>query len=138
MSVVRTLPGVQFAVIAPAGFAILGALWRTSQDLQRDLTITSGTDGEHSGPEDPHHLGCAYDVRSHDFLPSEKDAFVRQVLNCLGAPSPESGGYITAFFFGWLENANTPNEHYHFQLRHGLQYPPGNNAEQVQDATADG
>ncbi len=34
--------------------------------MKVDLTITSGTDGAHSGPGDPHYHGEAYDVRSHD------------------------------------------------------------------------
>lgn len=136
MSVVRALQTVtMFSPPTSAGIALLAAFWRAAQDLQRDLTITSGADGAHSGATDPHHLGNAFDVRSHDFLPSEKDSFVRQVLNYLGAVSPQDGGYVTNFFFGWLEQAGTANEHFHFQLRRGVQYPTISNTEQVQDAT---
>lgn len=136
MNFVRSLQTVQmFSPPTSAGIALLAAFWRVAQDLNRDLTITSGADGAHSGPADPHHLGNAFDVRSHDFLQSEKDSFVRQVLNYLGAVSPQDGGYVTTFFFGWLEQAGTANEHFHFQLRRGVQYLSVSNSEQVQDAT---
>lgn len=36
----------------------------------------------------------------------------------------EAGGLATALFFGWLENAGTPNEHFHFQVRRGMEVPP--------------
>lgn len=117
----KTADGVQFAVIAPAGFEILRALSTVSKAVGLDLTITSGTDGEHSGPADPHHSGMAYDVRSHDVL--NKQDLLTAVMTELGQPSPSSGGYVTAKFFGWLEQAGTDNEHFHFQLRHGQTYP---------------
>lgn len=114
--------GVEFAVIAPAGQRILDSLRTTAVALPFDLTITSGTDGAHSGPNDPHHRGEAYDVRSKDI--DDKESVLLSVLCNLGdgALSPSSGGYVTRKFFGWLENANGPNEHFHFQLRHGVQY----------------
>lgn len=61
--VVRTLPGVQFSVIAPAGMTILAALHAAATSLLiRDVTITSGTDS-HSFP-DPHATGEAYDIET--------------------------------------------------------------------------
>lgn len=113
--------GVQFGSIAPAGFEILRALASVSKQIGLDLTLTSATDGAHSGPQDPHHSGEAYDVRSHDLL--NKQDILTAVMTELGQPSPSSGGYVTAKFFGWLEQASTPNEHMHFQLRHGQSYP---------------
>ena len=53
---------------------ILAALKAASKTLNLDLTITSGTDGVHSGPGDVHHRGEAYDVRSHDFQASFVEA----------------------------------------------------------------
>jgi hypothetical protein len=118
---------------------ILDALQRASETLSIDLTITSGTDGAHSGPTDPHHLGRAYDVRSHDL--SNKDAVLLSVMQALndgpvsttqelkrsiwvvqpdGSPREQGEGLITARFFGWLEAEGTPNEHFHFQWRHGV------------------
>ena len=98
---------------------ILDALQRASESLSLTLTITSGTDGEHSGPNDPHHLGFAYDVRSHDFDAATKHNILLTVLESLddGEPVAKDGGYVTGRYFGWLESAGTPNEHFHFQLR---------------------
>jgi len=138
MNVITVAPGVQFSIIAPSGFALLAALWETGQEMGRDLVITSGTDGMHSGNLDPHHAGCAYDVRSHDMDEVTKSVFVDKVLAHFGTPIVNSGGYVTDYFFGWLENAGTDNEHFHFQLRHGKTYPPSNNGDNVQQAVEEG
>lgn len=119
--------GCQFAVIAPGGFRLLWAFGTLAAlPGAQDIIITSGTDSLHSGPDDPHHLGMAYDVRTHDLPDTQKDAFVRQVLTTLddGPLVPQAdGGYVTERFFGWIEDAETPNEHAHFQVRHGVTYP---------------
>src|SRR6266568_9531704 len=112
--VVRVADGVRFAVIAPAGFRILAALDWVAQTLGHDITITSGTDGAHSGPDDPHHLGCAYDGRTHDL--SNTAAKHRLLTYTMGFLGDEK-------FFGWIEAAGTANEHIHVQLRHGATYP---------------
>jgi hypothetical protein len=96
---------------SPAGAVILAALKQVSKDLNLHLVVTSGSDGEHSGPEDPHKKGNAYDVRSHDIEPD----FRRKIL---GAINTELG----SCFFGFLEDENTSNEHYHFQLRKGTHW----------------
>src|SRR5579864_7954754 len=111
--VVRVKPGVEFTVIAPAGFRILAALTRAATSFGSDLTITSACDGEHSGPDDPHHRGEAYDIRSHDFPPDTKDVVLRTIMSNLDA----------ATFYGFLEDPGTDNEHFHIQLRKGLVYP---------------
>ena len=108
---VRVKDGVLFTLIAPAGVAILAAIWRASQELGFDLTITSACDGAHSGPDDPHHHGEAYDVRSHD-CPDKDEAFA-----CIMKSLPETQ------FFGWLEDKGLSNEHFHFQIRKGTVYP---------------
>lgn len=118
----RAEPGVRFDCIAAAGFALLTALG-TIANRGAEVVITSGTDGDHSGPLDPHKLGCAYDVRSHTFAPDAKDAFVQAVLGELGTPMRSFGGWVTEKFFGWLENEGQPGEHFHFQKRHGVDYP---------------
>jgi len=105
----------------PAGQAILDALTKVAGTLAFDLVVTSGTDGLHSGSNDPHHSGNAYDVRSHDLV--NKQDILMAVMEELGQPSPGSGGYVTAKFFGWLEQTGTDNEHFHFQLRRGQVYP---------------
>lgn len=121
LKVLSTVPGAEFKVIAPAGFEILRALATVSNNFRINLVITSGTDGIHSGENDPHHRGEAYDVRSHDLL--NKQDVLTAVMEQLGQPSPSSGGYVTAKFFGWIEDLNQPNEHIHVQLRHGQTFP---------------
>lgn len=107
---IQIKPGVSFAIIAPAGYRILAALKAAGERLDLDLTITSGCDGVHSGPTDPHHTGEAYDVRTHD-LGDATQSVLEAVLEQIGAS-----------FFGFLEDPGTPNEHLHFQRRKGLVY----------------
>lgn len=111
MPTLLSKPGVLFTVIAPAGFQIMAALTRTAFIINHDLEITSACDGEHSGPDDPHHRGEAYDVRTHD-LPDKYLALatVKSLLD-------------DAKFFAWIEDEGLDNEHMHVQLRHGAAYP---------------
>jgi hypothetical protein len=111
--VVQVKSSVLFTVIAPGGFRILSAIDQCAAKFTADLVITSACDGTHSGPDDPHHRGEAYDVRSHDFTPDEKDQVLAQIMNILGWDR----------FYGFLEAANTDNEHFHFQVRKGTVYP---------------
>ncbi len=112
MGVVRVKPGALFTMIAPGGFRILSAIDRTAQEINCDLCITSAGDGMHSGPNDPHHRGEAYDVRSHDFTPQQKDT----ILSCLRK-------YLGPKFYAFLEAENTDNEHFHIQVCKGQTYP---------------
>jgi hypothetical protein len=109
--VLRVAPGVAFTVVAPAGFRILAALVYAATRCGHDLTITSACDGTHSGVEDPHHRGEAYDVRTHD-LPDPQLALTT-ITQWLGEDR----------FFGWLEAAGTANEHIHVQVKKGVSYP---------------
>lgn len=104
---IKIKDGVEF-IIAPSGVIILQALKSVSRRLNITLTITSGSDGEHSGPNDPHKRGEAYDVRSHDFDLDLR----RRILLIVNSELGDN-------FFGFLEDENTPNEHYHFQLKKG-------------------
>lgn len=113
MSVVRTKPGVLFTVIAPGGFRILSAFDQTAAKLDTDLTITSACDGEHSGPDDPHHRGEAYDIRTHDLSPELKDAVLAEIMAILG----------WEHFYGFLEAPGSDNEHIHCQVKRGTVYP---------------
>lgn len=108
---VRVKEGVEFKVIAPGGFVILAAIRDAALAIGHDLTITSGTDGAHSGPGDPHHRGEAYDVRTHD-LP-DKNAALAKIQEF-------TGGH----FFAFIEELNTPDEHIHAQVKKGTEYPP--------------
>lgn len=128
---IRTKDGVQFTKIAPGGFRILAALESAADRIGHDLTITSACDGAHSGLDDPHHRGEAYDVRTHD-LP-DAGAALAAVKEFLGIPENAEQG---ARFFAWIEDAGQPNEHIHVQVRKGTVYPPEplTNADDVQDA----
>jgi|SRR6267142_4355406 len=108
---VRIKDGVQFTIISPAGMYILAAIVNAAAFISHDLTITSACDGEHSGPDDPHHKGQAYDIRTHD-LPDKKLA-LQGIMNRLGELK----------FYGFIEDPDTENEHIHVQLRHGIIYP---------------
>lgn len=102
--------GVEFTVIAPGGFRILGAIEAVARTHNLNVTITSACDGEHSGPEDPHHKGLAYDIRAHD-LP-DPAIFLQELQSELG----------TEQFFSFIEDPDTPNEHIHVQVRKGHTY----------------
>src|SRR5215469_4222899 len=111
-----TLPateGPYKGYLAPGGVRILGALECVARKLGKDLTITSGSDGCHSGELDPHHEGNAYDVRSHDFSEADKPA----VLNAIQALLPSD------LFYCFLESPGTADEHWHCQVKKGTTYP---------------
>jgi hypothetical protein len=130
---VRVKDGVSFAVIAPGGFRILAAFEDAADQIAHDLTITSGTDGAHSGPDDPHHRGEAYDIRTKD-LPDKMLALAK-IKDFLGIPDAEQQG---SRFFAWIEDEGQENEHIHVQVRKGTVYPPAplNTAPAVADALA--
>ena len=129
--VVRVKDGVQFTTIAPAWFALLAALTTAARLCRMDLTITSACDGAHSGPDDPHHRGEAYDVRTHDYSDAVTDALLYHVLELLRPPgeaqaTPVPGtprSLALAQWFGFIESPGTSNEHLHVQLRRGRVYP---------------
>ena len=112
MGVVRTKPGVLFTMIAPGGFRILSAIDQAAQELGWDLIITSAADGTHSGPNDPHHRGEAYDIRSHEFNAEEKDKVVSTLRRILGDR-----------FYVFLESQGSDNEHIHAQVTRGTVFP---------------
>lgn len=107
---IRVKDGVTFAY-HPAGFKILEAIKGAAQDLRIDVTITSGSDGLHSGPGDPHHTGEAYDVRTRDLAPEVKQALLRGIQSRLDGDSSQRR------FFTFLESPGTSNEHIHSQRR---------------------
>lgn len=131
LPVVRVKLGVQFTVIAPAGFAILAALHTVARMLLVDITITSACDGAHSGADDPHRRGEAYDIRTQGLPDGVKMALLRNLMRLLAddgepAPLPVAGvpmSLATERFFGFIEDAKTVNEHLHIQRRRGTSYP---------------
>lgn len=104
--------GVEFAAIKPAGARILEVLKQINLLMPRlPMTITSGTDGQHSGPADPHFSGEAYDLRTNTLSTLEKTFLLTCLQETLGAR-----------FFAFLENPGQPNEHIHCQRRRGTTY----------------
>ncbi|SRR5258708_3596465 len=110
-NIIKVKDGVEFTTIAAGGFRMLAAFVTVADKLGQDLTITSACDGEHSGPDDPHHHGLAYDIRSHDLV--DKDRVLQAIISELG----------TDQFYAFLESPDSDNEHIHCQLRHGIIYP---------------
>jgi len=111
VNVVRVKPGVEFTVIAPGGMRMLAALVIVAMRLSLDLTVTSACDGEHSGIDDPHHRGEAYDVRTHTL--NDPQAVLTALQSELGLR-----------FYAFLEDPGTDNEHLHMQAAKGTNYPP--------------
>jgi hypothetical protein len=110
-NVVRVKPGVLFTVIAPGGFRILAAIVAVAGRIGHDLTITSACEGEHSGVDDPHHLGKAYDIRTKD-LP-DPGILLQEIQVELGVEE----------FYSFIEGPGTENEHIHVQVRKDVEYP---------------
>jgi hypothetical protein len=117
--VVRIKEGVLFTTISPGGFDLLSAISLTAKEINHDLTITSACDGLHSGIDDPHHLGRAYDIRTHD-LPNPEYAL--QTLQVQLGP----------LFYAFIEDPDDithadpdkSNMHIHCQVKKGTIYPP--------------
>ena len=111
MARILVKPGVQFAVIRPAGARIIEVLRGIARELSFDVTITSATDGTHSGPNDPHHLGEAYDLRTRGLTDAQKNQLLAMLQGRLGSQ-----------FFAFLEAPGSGNEHIHVQRRKGTRY----------------
>jgi hypothetical protein len=105
---------VRFAVITPALLHMLGALERLSRTLfglpDEGLVITSGSDGTHMAGS-KHYTGEAIDLRTKTLSPTLRSALIV-------ALRAELGPQFTVL----LEDARTPNEHVHIQLRKGRRF----------------
>lgn len=112
MGIVTFKEGAKFDMIAPGGFVLLKAIQLAADACNVNLTITSGTDGTHSGLADPHHRGEAYDVRVHDFAPEVQQKILEEIQNAAGPA-----------FFAFIEDPGTSNLHIHCQVRKGTKYP---------------
>lgn len=108
---VHTKDDARFTVISPAGFHILAAIDQIAQWDNLTVTITSGTDGVHpaGGINDPHYLGEAYDIRTHD-LPDKQD-FLEKLQQTLGER-----------FYAFIEFPGEDAEHIHVQLKNGATF----------------
>jgi len=125
--VVRVKPGVRFAVIAPAGFRILSAIVQTTQRLQMDLEITSGTDSH--APPDPHASGEAVDVSVRHLTYSQIASVVATLRGILGplftvlyeTPTAPTDSAVHAIAY---VNPRATSDHLHIQKRKGTIFPP--------------
>ncbi len=109
-------PGVLFGTeLAPAGARILDVAKKVAELVDFDVTITSARDGEHSGPNDPHHSGRAFDFRTNTLKPEQKARLVTSLQNGLYTSQPRR-------FYVFLESPGLPNEHVHAQQRQGTVY----------------
>jgi LmbE family N-acetylglucosaminyl deacetylase len=107
--------GVDFGTnLAPAGAQILEKLKQLVARYDFNVTITSARDGVHSGPQDPHHSGEAFDLRTYDLQPAQKRRLLDDLLAALYRDSRR--------FYGFLESPGSPNEHIHVQRRAGTTY----------------
>ena len=101
------------------------------------LTITCWTEAH--APTNPHTKGEAYDVRSRSLTDQQKTDILWSILTrlsedpvtdpMLGTPALDpvrqvGGGYATRYFFGFLELADTNQQHFHIQRRRNRVYPP--------------
>ncbi len=111
MGQVKIKPGVTFEPYAPAGIRILEVLKSIVRSYPFDVTITSGTDGAHTGPLDPHKLGQAFDLRTKDLTMPQKQLLLADLSITLGPR-----------FYAFLEAPSTPNEHIHVQRTYGTHF----------------
>lgn len=117
--------GCDFTGLKASGFRIIDALKAASDLLGRTLIITCACEGH--GPDDPHTLGEALDIRSHDIPQADKQTVLQSIMIALrrgdiDSPVETSQGLATLHFFGWLEHAGQDDEHYHVQRRKGTTY----------------
>ena len=110
-----TKTGVEFGPsLAPAGARILDALKRLVPDYPFDVTITSARDGAHSGPNDPHAKGEAFDLRTNTLTDDQTRDLLTDLRRVL-YKTPRK-------FYAFLENPALPTEHIHCQRRKGITY----------------
>lgn len=109
-------PGVVMGdVLAPAGARILNAIKHLTPEYDFDVVITSGRDGQHSGPADPHYSGEAFDLRTNTLMPHQKSQLLTDLRRLLYSSTPRR-------FYAFLENPGGANEHLHVQRRAGTTY----------------
>lgn len=121
--ITRFKPGVQLTP-DPAGTRLLAAIDRVAMNSPYDVTITCGSEA-HS-MNDPHTLGRAFDVRTHEYNDTEKADLLRSILAELADEPPEvlkiAGiwyALATDEWFGQIEDHGGDNEHLHVQRRNG-------------------
>lgn len=115
MGVLKVKPGVDFGdSLSFAGARILEVLKDLVSRYDFDVTITSARDGKHSGPNDPHHKGDAFDLRVRTLTVDQIRRLVSDLrLRLYKEPRK---------FYAFHEAAGTANAHIHCQRRAGTIY----------------
>ncbi len=109
-------PDVDFGTnLAFAGARILDVAKKVAELMDFDVMITSAREGVHSGPNDPHHKGEAFDFRTNTLKPEQKARLLTSLQNGLYTSRP-------ARFYAFLESPGLLNEHIHVQRRMGTVY----------------
>lgn len=129
MYVVRWKLGARWDTPTSAGTRILGALDRAAPVCRTDLEVTSGTDGAHSGPNDPHKRGVAFDVSVQGFSPAlvvQVKTYLEQVLGSLFTVLYECPTSPTEPQLARIASVNpeATGPHFHIQPRKGTTWPP--------------
>jgi hypothetical protein len=112
--------------LGKAGIRILGTLDTLARHFGHDIEITCANEG-HSLP-DPHPLGEAFDIRTHNWPDDHKQAVLHELAIALAddpvkdAPKAVSIGLATLRFYSQLEDPRGPNEHIHAQRRNSTVY----------------
>lgn len=114
MASLRTKPGVLFDIVTESGARILQAAARQASLSTFDWYITSGTDGIHSGPNDPHKWGRAYDFSVQHF---PNDFAIDRAVTALAA---ELGNQFFVQHETPQTNPHATAPHIHAQVRKGL------------------
>ncbi len=124
---VRFKDGVTLHGLKPAGARILSVIDQAAVLLDRDLTVTCGTEGH--PVLDPHTRGEALDVRTKDLPQATILTLVNWMIKRLGpdfsvlyeVPQKPIGVLATVAFV----NPTATGQHCHIQLRKGLGvWPP--------------
>jgi hypothetical protein len=112
-----------------AGTRILGVLDRAAQVCRTNLEITSGTDGPHSGPDDPHKHGLAFDVSVANLstlLIGQLKTYLEQVLGpaftvLFECPTRPTEPQLQPIAY---VNPDATARHFHIQPKKGSIWPP--------------
>lgn len=132
MGVLRIKPGAMVRNPAPAGFRILSACDLLAGTLTRDLTITSGDEGdEWRAATDPHQTGEAYDLSVKGWVESEVVNAYKFLRTKLGprftvlyeVPTSRLASLSQPLKDIAYVNAKATGIHFHLQRRKGTVYP---------------
>ncbi len=132
MYVVTWKPGARWDTPTSAGTRILGVLDRAASVCRTNLEVASGTDGAHSGPDDPHKRGLAFDVSVANLstlLIVQLKTYLEQVLGpaftvLFECPTRPVEPQLTAI--AWV-NPDATGRHFHIQPKKGTLWPPAVN-----------